>query len=192
MAEAISLAKEFNDIHGLAVALCFAADLGYIERDAAELERLASDLIELSTRHSFSHWRCGGVFIGWARAIPAVWLKAFRGSRTEYKTFGHTGAYPGVPLLSAKAEALHLADRTCEALEAIQEAEALIEDLKSAGAMPNCIGFAECFLRLWCDDTQIEDSFRAAISTAKQQKSLSLEKRAEATYAGYCRQKAST
>ena len=38
---------------------------------------------------------------------------------------------------------------------------------------------------------RIEDLFRSAISTAKQQKSLSLEKRAEATYAEYCRQKAS-
>jgi hypothetical protein len=41
------------------------------------------------------------------------------------------------------------------------------------------------------EENQIEASFRAAISTAKQQKSVSLEKRAEATYAEYRRQKAS-
>jgi len=35
------------------------------------------------------------------------------------------------------------------------------------------------------DEAQIEASFRAAISTAKQQKSISLEKRAETTYAEY-------
>jgi|SRR6516164_7082708 len=35
------------------------------------------------------------------------------------------------------------------------------------------------------DETKIEASFRAAIDTAKQQKSVSLEKRAEATYAEY-------
>jgi hypothetical protein len=40
------------------------------------------------------------------------------------------------------------------------------------------------------DETQIEASFCAAISTAKQQKSISLEKRAEGTYAEYRRQKA--
>jgi len=40
------------------------------------------------------------------------------------------------------------------------------------------------------DETQIEASFCAAIRIAKEQKSLSLEKRAEATYAEY-RQKAS-
>ena len=41
------------------------------------------------------------------------------------------------------------------------------------------------------DETQIEASFCAAIRTAKEQKSVSLEKRAEATYAEYRRQKAS-
>ena len=41
------------------------------------------------------------------------------------------------------------------------------------------------------DETQIEASFCEAISTAREQKSISLEKRAEATYAEYRRQKAS-
>jgi hypothetical protein len=44
---------------------------------------------------------------------------------------------------------------------------------------------------LGVDETQIEASFCAAISTAKKQKSISLEKRAEETYAEYRRQKAS-
>ena len=41
------------------------------------------------------------------------------------------------------------------------------------------------------DETQIEASFCAAIKIAKEQKSVSLEKRAEGTYAEYRRQKAS-
>ena len=41
------------------------------------------------------------------------------------------------------------------------------------------------------DDAQIEASFQEAINTAQEQKSVSLEKRAEATYAEYRRQKAS-
>ena len=43
-----------------------------------------------------------------------------------------------------------------------------------------------------CDDAEIERAFQAAINTAKQQKSISLRKRAEATYAEYRREKAST
>jgi hypothetical protein len=42
------------------------------------------------------------------------------------------------------------------------------------------------------DETQIEASFCAAISIAKAQKSVSLAKRAEGTYAEYRRQKART
>jgi hypothetical protein len=41
------------------------------------------------------------------------------------------------------------------------------------------------------EETHIEASFSAAINTAKEQKSVSLEKRAEATYAEYRRQKSS-
>ena len=40
------------------------------------------------------------------------------------------------------------------------------------------------------EEAEIEASFRAAIKTAKEQKSISLEKRAEETYAEYRRQKA--
>ena len=58
--------------------------------------------------------------------------------------------------------------------------------------MPNCTGSAVCFSRLLgADETQIEASFCEAIRIAKEQKSISLEKRAEATYAEYRRQKAS-
>ncbi len=48
LAEAISLAKELNDMHGLAVARFYAAVLGYFELNPAVVEHLASDLIELS------------------------------------------------------------------------------------------------------------------------------------------------
>jgi hypothetical protein len=53
MAEAISLAKELNFTYPLALALHFAAHLAYFEGNAAQVERLASDLIELSTRQNF-------------------------------------------------------------------------------------------------------------------------------------------
>ena len=53
MEEAISLAKELNDMNALALALDWAAMLGNCERNPAEVDRLASELIELSTRHNF-------------------------------------------------------------------------------------------------------------------------------------------
>jgi len=76
--------------------------------------------------------------------------------------------------------------RTSEALEAINEAEAL------AGRLEQCDYNAELhrlrgvFLTaLGAEETQIEASFCEAIRAAKEQKSISLAKRAEASYAEY-------
>jgi len=94
--------------------------------------------------------------------------------------------------LVRKAEALHLANRTSEALEAINEAEAVAERVEHRHLLSGLHRLRGVFLAaLGADEAQIEASFCAAIRTAKQQKSVSLEKRAEGTYAEYRRQKAS-
>ena len=94
--------------------------------------------------------------------------------------------------LTLKAEALHLADRTSEALEAINEAEALAERSEQRYWCAELHRLRGVFLAaVGADDTQIEATFCEAIRTAKQQKSVSLEKRAETTYAEYRRQKSS-
>jgi hypothetical protein len=70
MAEAIALARELNDTHALAVALWHADWLAHFERTPAEVERLASDVIELSTRQNFAFWLAGGeIFRGWVRSV---------------------------------------------------------------------------------------------------------------------------
>jgi hypothetical protein len=93
--------------------------------------------------------------------------------------------------LALKAEALHLADRSSEALEAIEEAEALVERSGRRNWCAELHRFRGVFLAtLGADEAQIEASFCAAVRTAKEQKSVSLAARAEATYAEYLRQKA--
>ena len=94
--------------------------------------------------------------------------------------------------LALKAEALHLAHRTSEALEAIKEAEALVERSEDRWWCVELHRLRGVFLAaMGADEAQIEASFGEAIRIAKEQKSVSLEKRAEATYAEYRRQKAS-
>jgi hypothetical protein len=94
--------------------------------------------------------------------------------------------------LALKAEALYFADRVSEALQAITEAEGAAERSEERRWCAELHRLPGAFLAaLDADETQIEASFCAAISTAKGQKSISLEKRAEATYAEYRRQKAS-
>jgi hypothetical protein len=99
------------------------------------------------------------------------------------------GPMLGLPyFLGLKAEALHLADRTSEALEAITEGDALVAKNEERWWCAELHRLRGVFLTvLGADETQIKPAFCAAIRTAKQQKSLSLANRAEATYAEYRR-----
>jgi hypothetical protein len=188
MAEAISLAKELNDMHGLAVALIFAGILAHLEHDSSLVERMATDVIELSMRQNFAAWLAGGTVLrGWARSAsgdPAKGISLIEGGIEDLRA---TGSILNVPYcLGLKAEALHFADRTFEALDAIKEAEALVERSQERWWCAELHRLRGVFLSaIGADETQIEASFCAAISTAKHQKSTSLAKRAEASYTKY-------
>jgi predicted ATPase len=193
IAEAISLAKELNDMHALALALWHTAFLAHYERNPAEVERLASDLIELSTRENFAFWvSAGAILRGWARSAfgdPAEGISLIEDGIRDRRS---NGSVLNIPFfLALKAEALHLADRTPEGLEALEEAEALAERFEERWCHAELHRLRGVFLvTIDAEKPQIEASFRAAIRIAREQKSVSLEKRAEATYAEYRRQKA--
>ena len=192
MAESISLAKELNDMHALAVALYLAGYLGHFERNPAEVERCASDLIELSTRQNFPLWRAGGeVFRGWARSASGSTAEGLSWIEDGIEHWRAAGSMWTVPYyLALKAEALLLAGRTSEALEAIREAEALVEKSEERWWCAELHRLRGVLLAaLGADETEIEASFREAIRIAKEQKSISLEKRAGETYAEYRSQK---
>ena len=194
MAEAISLAKELNDMRALAIALWHAGILAHFERNPAEVERLASDLSELSTRLNFEPFlQRAAVLRGWARSASANTAEGISWIEDGIGDYRATASILDMPfLLALKAEALHLADRTVESLEAIREADALVERCGGRSVCAELHRLRGVFLTaIGADESQIESSFCAAISTAKKQKSISLEKRAEATYAEYRRQKAS-
>jgi hypothetical protein len=77
MYEGSSIAKELKDTNALAQALCSAAGLAYTERETANVERFASEVIELSTRHNFAFW-----LAHFADAYCAI----VRGERTDAST----------------------------------------------------------------------------------------------------------
>jgi predicted ATPase len=182
IAEAISLAKELNDPHALAEALFFAAILGTTKPDAAETERLASEVIELSTRHHFAHWLpLADILRGWARSVSGdtaqgiAWIEdGIRGCRAAGSVLSLSY------YLRLKAEALHLAHRTPEALQTIKEAEAVVQRTEERHSLAELHLFRGVFLAsLGAEETQIEASFCEAIRIAREQKSIWLRKRAE-------------
>jgi hypothetical protein len=61
------MARELNDMAALGLALYWAGLLAHFEGNPAEVERLASDLIELSTRQVFASlatWRSCSARLG--------------------------------------------------------------------------------------------------------------------------------
>jgi len=86
-----------------------------------------------------------------------------------------TGAVLALPYyLALKAEALHLADRTFEALQAIREAEVVVQKIEERQHLAELHRLRGVFLaNIGADDTQIETSFCEAIRAAKEQKSAS-------------------
>ena len=116
-------------MQALALALWHAGWLAYFERDPAEVEHLASDLIELSNRQNFAPFlHRAAVLRGWARSASGEAAEGISWIEDEIGNYQATGSILDMPFLVAlKAEALHLADRTSDALEAITEAEALVE-----------------------------------------------------------------
>jgi hypothetical protein len=192
--EAISLAKELNDLHALVMALWYAGLLGHFERNPAEVERQASDALELSTRQNFATWLPGEVVLrGWARSAAGdtaegiAWIENGIG---DYRAIGETLCMPYY--LALKAEALHLADRTSDAVEAIREALVMAERSEERWWCAELHRLHGVFLATTgAEETHIEASFSAAIRMAIEQKSVSLERRAEGTYAEYRRQKES-
>jgi predicted ATPase len=186
--EAISLATELNDMHALAVALWNAGILAQFERDSAGVERLSSDLIVLSTRQNFAFFLAGGeVLRGWARSVSGDAVKGLAWIEDGIKDWRATGATLIVLYyLGLKAEALHLTDRTPEALEAISEALGMAERSGERWWCAELHRLRGVFLAaIGADETEIESTFCEAISTAREQKSISLATRAEATYGEY-------
>ena len=158
------------------------------------MEHLASDLIELSTRHHYAQWLAvGSILRGWARSASGETSDGISWIEDGTRNYRATGAVLAMPYyLALKAEALHLADRTSEALEALNEAEALAERFEQRFWCAELHRLRGVFLAaVGADESQIEASFCEAIRIAREQKSISLEKRAEGTYAEYRRQRAS-
>jgi hypothetical protein len=132
MTEALSLGKRLNDTHALAMTLILAGALRHFENNPARVERCASDLIELSTRHHFESWLAAGEILhGWVRSVSGHAAAGVLRIEEGINAWQATGSTFGVPFwLALKAEALYLAHRTPEALAAIKEVEELVEKLR--------------------------------------------------------------
>jgi predicted ATPase len=190
MAEAISIARSLNDLQAIAIAQFYAAFLAHFESNPAEVEHLASDLTELSTSQNFAFWLPGcKVLRGWARSASGSTTEGILWIEDGIEEWRATGATRLMPYyLALKAEALNIADRASEALDAIKQAEILAERFGERSWYAELHRLRGVFLAATgADEKEIEASLCAAIKAAADQKSTSLERRAEVSYAKYRR-----
>ncbi|MBV8970521.1 MAG: hypothetical protein JO331_15890 [Verrucomicrobia bacterium] len=151
--------------------------LAHFQRNPAEVERLASDLSELSTRLNFEPFRQrAAVLRGWARSASGNTADGISWIEDGIGDYRATASILDMPfLLALKAEALHLADRTVESLEAIREANAVVERFENRYWSAELHRLRGVFLAAAsAEQTKIEASFCAAIRIAREQKSVSL------------------
>jgi predicted ATPase len=193
IAEAIALAQKLNDMHGLAVALAYAARLAYYELDPEKMERVATELVELSRRHGFMHWLALGTILrGWTRGVSGKTAEGLLWIEEGIAGVRLTGTVLWMSyFFTLKAEILHLGNHAAEALQALREAEAFVESTGGRYICSDLYRLRGIFLTAaGGEDIHIKASFCEAVRTAEQQKSVSLQKRAEGSLEEYRRQRA--
>jgi hypothetical protein len=92
----------------------------------------------------------GSILRGRARGVsgePVEGISWIEEGIEDYRALGSTLGLPC--FLALKAEALFAANRNSEALEAIEEAQAVPKSVKYFAGAPNCTGSARCSSRLW-------------------------------------------
>ena len=106
--EGVSVAKELKDMNALAQTLSFAAVLAYFERDPAQVDRFATEVIELSTRHNFVWWLAQAEsYRGWALSVSGNPAEGIPWIEQGIRDIRATGTVLGVPgPLARKAGAL--------------------------------------------------------------------------------------
>ncbi len=194
LSEAKSLAKKLNDVHGLIQALSVGGFIAYCEREVSEVQRFASEILDLSTRHNFAFFRSGAAILrGWAQSALGDTTQGVSSIEHGVEAWRGNGLVINLSLwLALKAEALHLAGLTFKSLETLTEAEAVIQRSEERYWSAELHRLRGVFLAaIGSDKNQIESSFSAAIKIAQKQKSISLVRRAKESYAEWRRQNAS-
>lgn len=180
MEEAITLAKELGQAHSIVLALCHAALLHYLRREAQVAQQRAEEALRLSQEHGFvfmSHFAT--ILCGPALVELGDWSKGIDLMNSGIASYRATGSEADRPwFVGLLAEACLKTGRIKQGLEALEEMLAYMEH--------NGLRVHEAELlrlkgELLLQDERIAqatDCFQNAIETAQRQHSKSLELRA--------------
>jgi predicted ATPase len=127
--EALALAQELSHLHGLVLALWFAACFHQSRREMQAVQELAESIITLSTENGFAQFLAYGTILrGWALAMQEHGDDGIAQIRQGLAAFRATGAELVRPyFLALLAEAHWKAGKVEEGLSVLTEALALVE-----------------------------------------------------------------
>ena len=121
--EAMALAKELSEPHGIAHSLFFAAILHQLRREARMSQEYAEATIAVAVEHGFVMYRALATMTrGWALAEQGREEEAIEQIQQGLAAHLGTGARLRSQFLALLAEALNKAGRTEEARRVLEEA----------------------------------------------------------------------
>jgi DNA-binding winged helix-turn-helix (wHTH) protein/predicted ATPase len=177
--EALAIARELSEPHGLAHALSFAAVLHQLRGEPDRSADFARATIELSSEHGLALYHAlGETLSGWARAAGHPSDDALQQLRRGLDAWERTGARLMRPhLLGLLAEVLMSGARDDEALAVLDEAIATAEATGERNYSAELHRLRGGFLRE-SSPAGAEAAFLRAVAVAREQKALMPELRA--------------
>jgi serine/threonine protein kinase len=188
MAAAVSVAKALKDTQALVKAIYFSSMIAHFNGDVDSVNRLSSELLEISSKNNFLTWLpLGQAHRGWVTSRSGDTVKGLTSIDKAIIDYKNRGSILGLPyLLALKAEILHSANRPAEALEVVRDALDRAETSGIRWWYADLIRFEGVLLATTGRPTsEVETRIAAAVRTAREQESVALEKRAEVTLAEY-------
>ena len=187
MDAAIALTKQRSHSHTEAFALSYQAIHHQFRHDVNATLEWAQSAIGMASGLGISQWLAWSMIIGgWAKAVAGEWDEGLDQLDTGLANWRSISPEFMSPIfLSLKAEILMKRKRVEEALEALSEAEALVE--KNAEGLFEAeihrLRGEALLIRVEDQDNSVEACFQQALDVARRQSAKSLELRAATSVA---------
>jgi class 3 adenylate cyclase/predicted ATPase len=179
--EALRLARQLSQPYKLASALCFAASLHVLRREAQLVHELAEATIVLSREHGFIRWLGGGLIRrGWALAALGSAEEGIEQIRQGIATWREMGTKQAeVQHLTMLAEAYKTGGQIEAGLRVLAEALAIMHNSEERCYEAEVYRLrGELLLEEGKRFEAVEESFLQALDVARQQGAKCLELRA--------------
>jgi predicted ATPase len=187
---ALAYSRQLGHAHTLAHAFCLAGKAAAFARDVATVHARSNDWVAIASGHRFAHWAAfGRILQGWADVQQGEATTGIARIRDGLAAAEAAGSRLNTPFhLALLAEALALARMIEEGLAALDDAlaKAAVSGERGWDAEIHRLR-GELTARLpYPDPAKTEDSFRSALTIAREQGTRGYELRAATSLARLC------